>query len=275
MDTQTFPWNRNFDIRAADIPHSWEMRRAQHINVSAPSSSLLRFLKSQSEEVCYFTPNHSPTLRRRLQSQLPQTSLYHTRIDHLPPSTRSLSTSHRRRATVEPPILSTNFSHIVPRQEVITQCSTATTSRAGDFGPSVFQDIATNRRCASTDSRPLLKRLWNLNREKPDSALKPNDLSPLPSFLDDGAGTTLGRSKGKAANELKLRCTEINEKGVVTLVNGEFKKSELIAKVRHCVCFHITKVLIDLSVRPPSPRPSKNRLLLIASHPRPPLRNSD
>lgn len=36
---------------------------------------------------------------------------------------------------------------------------------------------------------------------------------------------------GKAANELRLRCTEINEVGNVTLVNGEFKKSELIAKV--------------------------------------------
>ncbi|KAL8732360.1 MAG: hypothetical protein Q9166_002758 [cf. Caloplaca sp. 2 TL-2023] len=44
-------------------------------------------------------------------------------------------------------------------------------------------------------------------------------------------GTSFGRSKaGKAANELRLRCTEVNENGDVTLVNGEFKKSELIAK---------------------------------------------
>jgi len=42
----------------------------------------------------------------------------------------------------------------------------------------------------------------------------------------------LGRSlAGKASNELKLRCTEFDENGNVTLVNGEFKKSELIAKV--------------------------------------------
>ncbi|KAF2097833.1 Mg2+ transporter protein, partial [Rhizodiscina lignyota] len=34
----------------------------------------------------------------------------------------------------------------------------------------------------------------------------------------------------KPANELRLRCTEFDEKGDVTLVNGEFKKSELIAK---------------------------------------------
>jgi len=38
----------------------------------------------------------------------------------------------------------------------------------------------------------------------------------------------------KAANEQKLRCTEFDENGNVVLVNGEFKKSELIAKVcRH------------------------------------------
>ena len=51
----------------------------------------------------------------------------------------------------------------------------------------------------------------------------------MPSFLDDAA---LGRSKtAKGTNELKLRCTEFNEDGKVTLVNGEFKKTELIAKV--------------------------------------------
>lgn len=41
---------------------------------------------------------------------------------------------------------------------------------------------------------------------------------------------SLGRS-AKAANEPKLRCTEFDEDGNVVLVNGEFKKSELIAKV--------------------------------------------
>ena len=36
----------------------------------------------------------------------------------------------------------------------------------------------------------------------------------------------------KMGNELRLRCTEFDENGNVTLVNGEFRKSELIAKVR-------------------------------------------
>jgi magnesium transporter len=42
----------------------------------------------------------------------------------------------------------------------------------------------------------------------------------------------LGRSLAvKASSEPRLRCTEFDENGNVTLVNGEFKKSELIAKV--------------------------------------------
>lgn len=52
---------------------------------------------------------------------------------------------------------------------------------------------------------------------------------------DDGVDAsmyTLGRTmSAKAANEQKLRCTEFDENGNVVLVNGEFKKSELIAKV--------------------------------------------
>lgn len=51
----------------------------------------------------------------------------------------------------------------------------------------------------------------------------------MQGFLDDNAG--LGGRIIKPSNELKLRCTEFDENGNVTLVNGEFRKSELIAKV--------------------------------------------
>lgn len=59
---------------------------------------------------------------------------------------------------------------------------------------------------------------------------------PTPPSSDDaaspGAGygsSALGRL-ARTANELKMRCTELDEHGNVTLVSGEFKKSELIAK---------------------------------------------
>ncbi|KAG8528734.1 uncharacterized protein KY384_006421 [Bacidia gigantensis] len=75
-------------------------------------------------------------------------------------------------------------------------------------------------------------RLWKRSGGSDDDGdITAHGLPPLPSFLDDAAGTSLGRSKaGKASSELKLRCTEIDESGNVTTVNGEFKKSELIAK---------------------------------------------
>ncbi|KAH9865089.1 hypothetical protein IAQ61_009035 [Plenodomus lingam] len=49
------------------------------------------------------------------------------------------------------------------------------------------------------------------------------------STSSSGFGGSLGRMS-RATNELKMRCTELDEHGNVTLVNGEFKKSELIAK---------------------------------------------
>lgn len=57
--------------------------------------------------------------------------------------------------------------------------------------------------------------------------LRYDELPPLQGFLDDSG---LGGRIIKPSNELKLRCTEFDENGNVTLVNGEFRKSELIAK---------------------------------------------
>ncbi|KAH0140847.1 cora-domain-containing protein, partial [Aureobasidium melanogenum] len=51
----------------------------------------------------------------------------------------------------------------------------------------------------------------------------------LPRLLDDAGAASLGRIV-KPTNELRMRCTEFDGDGKVTLVNGAFKKSELIAK---------------------------------------------
>ena len=61
--------------------------------------------------------------------------------------------------------------------------------------------------------------------------MKSSDTPPLAGFLGDNGGGPLGRSKGKASNDLKLRCTEFDENGNVTFLDGEIKKAELIAKV--------------------------------------------
>lgn len=58
-----------------------------------------------------------------------------------------------------------------------------------------------------------------------------NNFAPNDTPLGDHGELGLAyRGAKKAANELVLRCTEFNENGQVVLTNGEFKKTELIAK---------------------------------------------
>jgi magnesium transporter len=80
-----------------------------------------------------------------------------------------------------------------------------------------------------------LRQLLGLKQAKHEPKLKPDDLPANATLGEDGQEGNLfyvGRTlTAKAPNELRLRCTEFDENGNVTLVNGEFKKSELIAKV--------------------------------------------
>lgn len=87
------------------------------------------------------------------------------------------------------------------------------------------------RRPLSTSSN-LRDSFWRrLRPQKQTKSLRHHntDLPPLPVFLDD-ANSGLGGRIIKPSNELKLRCTEFDENGNVVLVNGEFRKSELIQK---------------------------------------------
>ncbi|KKZ67015.1 hypothetical protein EMCG_07284 [[Emmonsia] crescens] len=84
-------------------------------------------------------------------------------------------------------------------------------------------------------SRSFIRRLLGLRVSEGDdmNKLRPSDL-PIGPIMEDGHEGNMfatGRSLAmKATNEPRLRCTELDENGNVTLVNGEFKKSELIAK---------------------------------------------
>ncbi|KIW00721.1 uncharacterized protein PV09_07706 [Verruconis gallopava] len=89
----------------------------------------------------------------------------------------------------------------------------------------------TQRPRARLFSSSTIKSLWNyfgIRKQKGHTSHHgPHNLPPLSSFLDDSQ--TPGRIL-KPSNELRIRCTEFDEHGNVTLVNGEFKKQELIAK---------------------------------------------
>ena len=196
------------------------MSAALKSQVPAPSSTLLRFLRSQSDSLYFFSSNPSVDCSRfrfRFSKHLLQSDNLNRNLPHA---------KIARGCYLEPAessILNINFLKPSTRQK---RCGRLISTRE----LSKTAQEARSIRHASTDNHNLLKKLWIKNRKDP-TALKAEDL-PLPSFLDDTGGTSLARSKaGKSANELKLRCTEINENGDVTLVNGEFKKSELIAKV--------------------------------------------
>lgn len=73
------------------------------------------------------------------------------------------------------------------------------------------------------------ERLWGTSASRGDPQLKPGDL-PCRDDIDSDA--ILRRTlSAKAAIEPRLRCTEVDENGETTITDGEFKKTELIAKV--------------------------------------------
>ena len=173
-----------------------------------PSPALLRFLRTCSQKVCCPPASPAAQSRRHDRSFASVTQRQHSTF-----RTCSSRPSTRRRA----PFLSLS-SRIEARSAELT-------SR----GHSTYKPHLSRRSFTiSSDTG-----IWSFFGAKKKSATRKDALDthpPLSSFLDESAG--LGRI-AKPVNELKLRCTEFDENGKVTLVNGEFKKSELIAKVLH------------------------------------------
>jgi magnesium transporter len=172
----------------------------------APSISLLRFLRSQSEYLCFFTSNSG-----HIGGSLTQTSSNWRRLNPAP-----------CRAQLEASL----FSSIGP---LVSNNKTRRFPFPSSCQPPL-SSIHPSSRHVSTKNRPLFRKLLGLKRSK--DATK-RDCAP--SLMDDGAEGNLfnlGRTlTAKTLNEPCLRCTEFDENGNVTLVNGEYKKSELIAKV--------------------------------------------
>ena len=188
------------------------MRPTGYRRACAPSPPLLHFLRSQIEELCF-----SPTA---------VSSSYFT-----PSKPRYVSWSanakqrwprSKKDAPLEASIL--NLGHLlVPNHFNISRYKKIVDNVIRCH----FQGVVCQRRCASNDPKPFLKRLTEYRSKTQErAALGRND---MPALIGDSSGTVFGRSK--ATNELKLRCTEFDENGNVTLVNGEFKKSELMTKV--------------------------------------------
>lgn len=241
---------------------------------ASASISLPRILRSQPQEISFFTPSLI-SVSFLHSNWLPQALSRSHGIDPCYSSARHFTTSHCHQAIVEASILNLDFLRPSHRKGNWNSLDLSPPSSQNTrTSPNPLQ-IANSCRHVSKQSRSLLQWCWPPTKKPGESALRPDDLPLLPSFLNDANGSILGRSKvGKPSNELKLRCTEVNENGDVTLVNGEFKKSELIAKVCTWTPELEEPTAQTHSVWPSSPRSSENRFLSPPTYPHPPLRHS-
>jgi magnesium transporter len=206
------------------------MRLAHPFRAKAPSPALLRYLRSQFDCHSSFKPNprvgldfvdHTPrdiawgisALRRPLPSSSKS------------PSVRRMSTFTAGRAGVDASAIQS--SKLVQAKALRPRWITNNLQRLPTKTPCTVR-YNSNHQDSDSDSwyRAILPKRSSKQPPEPPEASPPYDGAA------EGNMFNLGRSmSGKASNELKLRCTEFDENGNVTLVNGEFKKSELIAKV--------------------------------------------
>lgn len=190
---------------------------------AAPSASLLRFLRSQSALLA------TSSISQPLLSTT-HTVIISDRRSLCTSSTRDLSV--RKHIIAAPPGKHTGGALRTHPSSICTSPTRKSISRLDPFH-TPFQPC----RSYATRSRPFLRRIFDLKRSRTTS---PSDGSSSckhapPALFDDGTEGNpfnIGRNlAAKASNEPRLRCTEFDNNGNVTLVNGEFRKSELIAKV--------------------------------------------
>lgn len=176
-----------------------------------PSAGLLRFLRRQTECLSYFSPNHD------------------TSIDIEKPSQKALCTARLQPAVLRAGVV--DFSSLVPARE----------PRICKVKQSPYTHISSRYQHSTPDRpqkpcRPAWQQ-WFLGfgtRNRPARPLEPDD---LPEADREGNNNSMFNThrqlSAKAASEPRLRCTEVDDNGNVILVDSEFKKSELIARVYH------------------------------------------
>ena len=203
-----------------------------------PSAGLLRFLRSQSENLSFFNPNNAlasgpgPGPGHDLRNSW--CAAKRRAQEYARCSQGSIS---GRRASLQ--------ASIVNLQSMIRSRSARSPPKLRDKDLRLLASHATTidaRYSSSTQNpsscKPTWKtRLWGSGARKGTKPLEPDD---LPSQDGDGDHISMFNTprqlRKKAALEPRLRCTEVDENGNVILIDGEFKKSELIARVRAAVC---------------------------------------
>ncbi|KIW47144.1 uncharacterized protein PV06_02743 [Exophiala oligosperma] len=165
----------------------------------APSRDLLRFLRTQANSV-FITPV-APTR---------------------PPHSRALSTSSSRCSRLQ----TSSVDDIWQRQR--DPCKALPAPRCAPPGP------LQSRNASSGSHSPGFWLRWFRRRQAAVRSKLPPDPPGNSSNYDETSAQLFNLSRALSRNQtgadLKLRCTEFDANGSVTMVAGEFRKSELIAK---------------------------------------------
>lgn len=201
---------------------------------AAPSRSLLRYLRAQSEGLS-FAPTCRATAERHpaLQCRHACTAGGSTR----PPRQPSSSTTTRSLSTATPPKRTELRAGLVDLEAILPKSlrkQRTTKSLLALPPPAGSLRFSSNQSSDCDSKRPKLREWLFGNGEKkgpPDTRLNDDDIRVA---LEEESGSIFQRRAltAKAAMDPRLRCTEVDENGNVVMVDGELKKSELIAKVR-------------------------------------------
>ena len=210
-----------------------------------PSPTVLKFLRGQKDGfgLCIANSKNPRTNQYCGGRLMHHGATYITSVHGRRISIRTMSTSGTIGNSIESSLFSLNS--IWARKSRGNQVQAAPSFwyayDACCIGREALHDIRTaGSRAASTSSNGKDSGgFWRFKKDKPKASSRPNDISPLSGFLD--GNTSLGPIQ-RPGNDQKLRCTEFDENGNVVLVNGEFKKTELIAKVSHFSCLHISLI---------------------------------
>ncbi|KAK3330975.1 hypothetical protein B0H66DRAFT_490852 [Apodospora peruviana] len=199
---------------------------------AAPSWSLLRFLRAQSKAISCFAPTHGSNCEG---ARCSTPSLIHRR-------NVGTTSGKQRMANKARSPLPVRYDGVTARPAAFDIgailpkgfCQQRTTARLSRLPQSPSEGGA--RRYSSSDQntacrseKPKWKEwLFGPGAKRGRSELKQEDLMSM----EEVSGSIFPRRSltAKAALDPRLRCTEVDGNGDVIMVEGELKKSELIAK---------------------------------------------
>jgi len=242
---------------------------------AAPSPTLLRFLRAQSEALIFSQKDIKvgcAGLSRRRPNAFPGAPTPHCGVKSVGRglSARLLSTvTSRRNATLHAAVW--DLESILPKS-LRGQRTTVTDNKTKPPPASGGSQRHSSSDLSPRECQPRWKEWLFGPAMKGGSRVDDRDLCIQ---LDAETGSIFPRRSltAKAALDPRLRCTEVDGNGDVIMVDGELKKSELIAKASVSARLYFSQTLLTLMmiVWTSSSGSPQDRLVKSPAHSRPPV----